>query len=372
MFPRLFNLVTIPALALLFAGVSDRVRAQDCAGDCNSDGAVTIEELVVGRRIARGETPLAECTAADVDSSGTVDELELEAAADDALGGCAPPPVTPVPSDPQLPSINAGSVAGNAGQMRPLPVSLFPAGLPVYATQNYLVYGPGLSILVGEGSRPACELGTQLAGAVAAFAFGPEGCVPEDDCDRVIAYVDASDTGEQLPSLSSLYTCQIGIDTDASLGFHTIMVLAPSATDETGSPFVTTAFPGSVRVLPLATETPTPTPTSTPTATETPTATSPPTATQTSDATPTVTFAIDTPTEEPTPTPTLVVSSCLGDCDGDGTVDISELVLSAGIALGTLSPEACTMSDGFGTELTIDELVRAVRNAIEGCRSAAP
>lgn len=345
--------------------VAARAEAQDCAGDCNTDDAVTIDELVVGRRIARGDALLGQCPAADVDGSGTVDPSELGAAADDALGRCAPPPVTPVPTDPQLPSINAGSVSGNPGQMRPLLVSLFPASEGVYATQNYLAYGPGLSIVAGEGSLPACQLAEGLTGAVAAFAFGPDGCVPGDDCDRVIAYIDASGTGEPLPSLSSLYSCQISIDADASLGLHTVMVLGPLTTDETGSPFVTTAFPGAVLVRPPATATPTSTPTST--ATETPTATPTP------SATPTSTLPIDTPTQSPTATPPTPASSCTGDCDGDGTVDVSELVQGIGIALGTLSPDVCSaMNGGSAGDVTIDELVVAVRNALEGCGSAAP
>lgn len=355
--------VNLLAVGLLPA-IAPRVQAQDCAGDCNADGAVTIDELVKGRRIARGDAALAECPAADIDGGGTVDPSELDAAADDALGRCAPPPVTPVPTDPQLPSINAGSVSGNPGQVRPLLVSLFPASERVYATQNYLAYGPGLSIVAGEGSLPACQLAEGLTEAVAAFAFGPDGCVPGDDCDRVIAYVDASGTGEPLPSLSSLYSCQISIDADASLDLHTVMVLGPLAADETGSPFVTTAFPGAVCVRPPATATPTSTPTST--ATETPTVTPTP------SATPTPTLPIDTPTQPPTATPTTPAPSCVGDCDGDGTVDVSELVQGIGIALGTLSPEVCgAMNGGSAGEVTIDELVLAVRNALQGCGSPA-
>jgi hypothetical protein len=42
-----------------------------------------------------------------------------------------------------------------------------------------------------------------------------------------------------------------------------------------------------------------------------------------------------------------------------------------GIALGTLSSESCAaMGTGTGTGVTIDQLVLAVRNAIEGCDSA--
>jgi hypothetical protein len=355
-------------VAVLPLAIASRADAQDCAGDCDADGAVTIDELVKGRRIARDDALVTECTAADVDDGGTVSPEELEAAADDALHRCAPPAATPAPFDPQLPSINAGAISSNAGRVIQLDVSLFRAQSEVYATQNYLFYGFGLSILAGEASQPACQLVDELTDAVAGFAFGPEGCTPNDDCDRVIAYVDAS-AAEQPIQAESLYHCQVAIDSDASPGFHPITILSPLTSDATGTFFTTTAFSGGVNVRLPATETPTSTPTSTPTPTETPTATP----SETSASTPTATLAIDTPTEGPTSTPTTVVPSCVGDCDGDGIVDVSELVQGVGIALGTLSSDDCAaMSGGSGPEVTVDELVLAVRNAIEGCGSAAP
>jgi hypothetical protein len=350
----------VAILLILDLMVAVGARAQDCAGDCNTDGALMIDELVVGRRIGRNDAPLNECTAADADESGTVDSQDLEAAADDALGRCAPPAVTPVPADPALPSINAGLIASNPGRVIQLDVSLFSAREQVYATQNYLTYGSGLSIVPGEGSQPACQPVEELSEAVAAFAFGPDGCVPGDDCDRVIAYLDASGTGQEL-QVESLYRCQVSIDPDAEPGLHPIAVLAPLTTDEAGAPFVTTAVSGGVLVRLPATATPTPTPTSTPTPTETPTTSPSPTVSETSTRTP-------SEASTATPTQTLVTPSCVGDCDGNGTVDVSELVQGVGIALGTLPSGTCP---AMSTEVMIDELVHAVRNAIDGCASAA-
>lgn len=377
----------IAAIALLFAvglivaglplAIATGPPLKGCAGDCNADGEVTIDELVKGRQISRGDEDLSECPAADADGSGTVSGIDLEAAADDASGRCAPVPVTPVPFAPELSAINAGAVSSNPGRVIQLDVSLFPAGNAVFATQNYLSYGSGLSVVVAEGSQPACQVVEELAGAVAAFAFGPDGCVPGDDCDRVLAYVDASADGQRIQT-KSLYRCQISIDADASPGFHPIMVLAPLATDAAGARFVTTAFNGAVNVRPPATATPTPTPTGTPTSTPTETPTITPTAAPSETSTPTATLAIDTPTEVATPTPTAtrVVASCVGDCDGGGTVGVSELVQLVGIALDTLAPDTCAAigagaGAGAGTEVTIDLLVLAVRNAIDGCGSAA-
>jgi hypothetical protein len=96
-----------------------------------------------------------------------------------------------------------------------------------------------------------------------------------------------------------------------------------------------------------------------PTETPAPTAT----ATSTPSATPTVTA---TPSVPPTPTDTPV--QCTGDCDGGGTVSISELILSVNISLGATSASACPAvdRDHSGT-VTIDELIAAVTNAANGC-----
>jgi len=74
----------------------------------------------------------------------------------------------------------------------------------------------------------------------------------------------------------------------------------------------------------------------------------------------------------PTPTATPPVSpgpaGCPGDCDGNGSVTVNELVTSVNIALGSLPLSACPVLDvnGDGT-VEIDELVAAVNDALNGC-----
>ena len=59
--------------------------------------------------------------------------------------------------------------------------------------------------------------------------------------------------------------------------------------------------------------------------------------------------------------------SCIGDCDGDGVVEINELVLGVGIALGTNALSACpNLNNGQGA-VSIDRLVAAVNNALCNC-----
>jgi hypothetical protein len=79
--------------------------------------------------------------------------------------------------------------------------------------------------------------------------------------------------------------------------------------------------------------------------------------------------------EDPGPTPTPVRtpisgSVCVGDCDENGSVSISELITGVSIALGTITSAcsgfACTEPDGG---VGISCLVTAVNNALGGCRT---
>jgi hypothetical protein len=62
--------------------------APSCTGDCNSDGAVTVDEVVKGVDIALGSAAIAECPsfAASGESVVTVDALIT--AVINALGAC--------------------------------------------------------------------------------------------------------------------------------------------------------------------------------------------------------------------------------------------------------------------------------------------
>jgi hypothetical protein len=57
-----------------------------CVGDCNGDGMVSVDELVVGVRMALSESD--DCAALDADSDGSITIDELVAAIGNALTGC--------------------------------------------------------------------------------------------------------------------------------------------------------------------------------------------------------------------------------------------------------------------------------------------
>lgn len=59
---------------------------------------------------------------------------------------------------------------------------------------------------------------------------------------------------------------------------------------------------------------------------------------------------------------------CVGDCGGDGTVMISDLVLGVSIALGNTPVRSCpTFDRSSDRQISIDELILAVTHALAGC-----
>jgi hypothetical protein len=60
-----------------------------CPGDCDGDGRVSIDELVLSVRIALGEADQTVCRAASTDGDATVSIAELVRAVGAALEGCA-------------------------------------------------------------------------------------------------------------------------------------------------------------------------------------------------------------------------------------------------------------------------------------------
>lgn len=59
-----------------------------CAGDCNGDGQVAINELVAGVNIALGSASVDSCASLDTNGDGSVGISELVAAVSRALEGC--------------------------------------------------------------------------------------------------------------------------------------------------------------------------------------------------------------------------------------------------------------------------------------------
>ncbi len=61
-------------------------------------------------------------------------------------------------------------------------------------------------------------------------------------------------------------------------------------------------------------------------------------------------------------------AQCVGDCDGDGTVSVSELIRGVNINLGNQDVSACPAMDADGNgSVAVNELIQAVNNNLNGC-----
>jgi hypothetical protein len=65
-----------------------------CAGDCNPDGSVTVEEILTMVNIALGNAPVDDCLSGDVNGDGMITVDEILAAVNSALNGCVAQPTS--------------------------------------------------------------------------------------------------------------------------------------------------------------------------------------------------------------------------------------------------------------------------------------
>jgi len=85
-----------------------------CAGDCNGDGEVTADELVLGFNYFLSGASPATCLAADVDQDGTVSMDEFSSALVASVTTCARTPDPPTATMPEV-SVNIGSSTATQG-----------------------------------------------------------------------------------------------------------------------------------------------------------------------------------------------------------------------------------------------------------------
>ena len=270
----------------------------------------------------------------------------------------------------------------------------------------------GATVEAATGATPDCRATDELTalGKSAVFSFVPEGCVTGVDCIAARAVVVALDDFAPIPDGTRLYECNVNagegegafalacpegdaIAPPLEPAQASGVPAAPAGLGTAGLPplFDTICPDGEVTVssdqTPGATRTPTatPTPTTTPTATPTtggatPTRTGtavPATPTSTGPiATITPTRTIGTPsatatptsTRTPTPTSTSQPGLCTGDCDENQVVSVDELIRGVNIALARAAVGDCEpLDENANGSISIDELVGAVKRAINGC-----
>jgi subtilisin-like proprotein convertase family protein len=100
-----------------------------CVGDCNSDNAVTIDEIIRGVNIALGSAELSTCAPFDANGDGAVTIDELVRAVNYALTGC-PAPVDSTPT----PTRSSGTPTGLMTATATVRASASPTATPTATT----------------------------------------------------------------------------------------------------------------------------------------------------------------------------------------------------------------------------------------------
>lgn len=139
--PRLrLSLAAVACLAILL--LLPTVLAASCVGDCNADGSVTVDELLLGVNIALGSATVTSCSAVDTNGDGEVTIDELLAAVKAALNGC------PVNHAPDVPCF--GIYHGYPGSEIGLPIDAAdPDGDSLHYTATTLPDGAVLDAQTG-------------------------------------------------------------------------------------------------------------------------------------------------------------------------------------------------------------------------------
>lgn len=224
------DLCAAAALSVILGAVWP-VTAQPCSGDCNGDGSVTVNELILVRNITWGSAALLSCPQADSDGSGTVTIGENVLATRAALGlPCAGSGASGGPA-----TIEVGVFQAMTGDVAIVDVSLRSHGLDVAAAEiDFDVGVPGSMCLV------ACVVNPVLGKAGGWFSTAP--------CSSFSALVSSLTDVDPIPDGSSLFTCVLSLSHGLAPGFYPIGVSMAQVSDPYGNEPPTLAIPGGVFV----------------------------------------------------------------------------------------------------------------------------
>jgi hypothetical protein len=291
----------------------------DPAGDCQSvraivvafdnvdpipDGAILYTcRIAIAADAAAGSYPLHN---AETDASAAGGQEVVTTGTDGAVS------VVPTP----VASIDIGASSGAPGTTVQFGVTLSLLTDPPAAVgglQNDIGFDAHTPIAVAPDGTPDCT--TDPSQLLARFTFLPVHCTPGIDCTGVRAAIVSSDpTSFSIPDGATLYACNVSIAADTPPGTYPLLASTPQAADVLGTMLSVRASDGTIDVTPP------------------------------------------------------IAPACVGDCDGDGVVAINELLIGVNIASGGAPVSACTQFDANGDHtVTVDEVIRAVKNALSGC-----
>lgn len=206
-----------------------------------------------------------------------------------------------------------GSGSGRPNELVQIPVFLASAEGDVAAAQVDLHFGPRVSVVARANGRPDCRVDDSINKPGSQFSFQPPGCVAGVDCTGVRSLiVDLSDIAnlDPIPDGSTLFRCAARISGDAAPARYPLGCSEALASDALGNRIDLSCVAGAV----------------------------------------------------------VVSRACPGDCDGNASVTVDELLYGVNTLLGTSPVGACYAFDvDRNSEVTIEELLRGIIAALNGC-----
>jgi len=392
-------------------------RAQ-CAGDCDRDSAVTVDELVTLVGIHRGALPDTACA---VDNSSPVAVADILAAASRALGGPSLLHLANGPTTPEEFFAAGGWACGPSGAAPPAFFTFhldgtFAGDFPICRALRATTWEETPCGSLRLASELPCGLllegvrgsdggglsftlrGTGAASNVPPLPYACRRCaagenrfdcalsvrtptpVPSDcsRCSRIYLY---SSFGQFLrteescaPIACAEALCEYPCPNEAcsavyDISYNTFGQKISEREDTcAGTPGPTasrtaTQPTATVTRTPSATQTPTDTPPSPTFTVPAPSRTASPTATRTASGT-------ATRTRTPTPPP------CAADCDGDRFVNLAELVICEAAATGGFGMPVASVCRGCDLDsdgtVSLDEFSAHIAAFVEGCPGGPP
>jgi hypothetical protein len=242
--------VILPALLLIAAGDA---AAQSCAGDCDGNGKVTVEELVIGSRIFFGTSPLDMCPATDVDGDGAVNAGDLQSGLIAYAEGChvARAAALGATAGTANALVTLSTATVSPGVITAISSTLSTMGNPVVALQQDISFSP-LTPIVGCAVNPAINK------PATAFGFQPPGCSPGVDCTAIRAIVISFTDLNPIPDGSPLFGCSVDVAPSAPAGTYPLTSSNTLAADASGNELPLDGIDGAVIVVIPPTPTPTP------------------------------------------------------------------------------------------------------------------
>jgi hypothetical protein len=170
-----------------------------CTGDCNGDGAVTVDEILTMVNIALGNADVGDCLAADVNGNGQITIDEILTAVNNALNGC--PPIPPFSwQDGNTISTVLSEANGGTVKLQWIPAANSDS-------VNLVVTFPGLppvTALTYQGTLPSLQTATRVGIVIVGLNATPSklsssadlsslpGAVSPDACPNNTAGCDGS------------------------------------------------------------------------------------------------------------------------------------------------------------------------------------